>query len=160
MIKSLRKLADLVGRSDTAVRAWVKRDDWPFSRIAPWPDDQLDAIRDWAAKLQENRAVPVPIGDPITRKLKARLMLARIQKLEAECKQLAARTGEYTLRSDYTADVVRRIHEVKGELLNPARLVASLNPFLTDLAHTAAVDEAIRRWGRDICETFSGQKRS
>lgn len=43
--KSIRRLARHLGRSDTAVRKWMKREDWPFPRTPPWDIKQVQA---WA----------------------------------------------------------------------------------------------------------------
>ena len=48
-IVSIRKLAQKVGKSHTAVRSWLKHDEWPFRRTPPWDLADVPTIREWAA---------------------------------------------------------------------------------------------------------------
>lgn len=43
--KSIRGLAKALGKSDTAVRKWMMREDWPFALNPPWDVGQ---VRAWA----------------------------------------------------------------------------------------------------------------
>lgn len=47
--RSVRELAQRVGKSHTAVAGWLKDDRWTFSRQGPWNAGTIEQIRIWAA---------------------------------------------------------------------------------------------------------------
>ena len=92
LAKSIRSLAALVGRSESAVRKWVAHPEWRFSTTPPW---DVARVKAWAeivlhpdpaanfrkkAKAAEGGTGEFAELGPVG-KLRCQLMIARIKRL-------------------------------------------------------------------------------
>lgn len=116
-------LAREIGVASNTVSRWTRRSDWTFGG-APWHRADLDAIREWASNLRENRNASGRTLTAEERAERVALVQARRKKIEIERKILAK---EYIRRADVEKRMLGAIHAVKGGLLQlprnlPARL--------------------------------------
>ena len=84
---SVRKLADRLELSHTAVNGYVKRNDWPFNRKGPWRESQVPEIQRWAADTLEKRAGPDEESGDETKKLRKDKLREEVRKLRANADQ-------------------------------------------------------------------------
>lgn len=45
LVRSIRSLARHVGKAESTVRKWIRREDWPFALLPPW---NVERVRVWA----------------------------------------------------------------------------------------------------------------
>lgn len=124
MITSGRKLATAVGVSESTIREYLAREDWPFRRRPPWPAEDAARVRTWArTTLSPNPAnldaLPGHDGglealrrNPLNA-AKLRLTLTRTEMLSLQKAILAA---EVVPRRDVEDALVRRVHAVRSAL--------------------------------------------
>jgi hypothetical protein len=89
-----RALAKALNVSDSTVREYLKREDWPVKRrSAPWPAADVATIAAWRTMLQEDRSRSVepetgPDGRPVVnvdrilKTARAKLVTAQYKRLE------------------------------------------------------------------------------
>jgi hypothetical protein len=54
--RNQQHLADAVGVAKSTLSGWLRRDDWPVRRKAPWSQRDFEAIQQWRRQLQEDRS--------------------------------------------------------------------------------------------------------
>ncbi|HUX03167.1 MAG TPA: hypothetical protein VMY35_19570, partial [Phycisphaerae bacterium] len=134
--KSIRSLAKLVGRSESAVRKWVARSDWPVSRTGPWAASDIRRIRAWMdvmlkpdpAAAYRKRAKAADAGTGEFRSMGA-LERARIQAtLERALyirQKRMSEAGELHSVADCQRHRLQQIMEVRNRLMEIPRSMAS-----------------------------------
>lgn len=140
---SIRQLGKAVGRSDTTIRKWLKRRDFPVQREAPWSEDDVKELKVWAeVSLSPNRADPDWKGrtsaEPPTDEQDKDYWLMRkyrAQALEQEGELLA------------TADVMRAWTQTKAEERDQWLMLAASAQGLLGLTdeQTKQLDDFVRQ---------------
>lgn len=139
---SIRQLAKAVKRSDTTVRKWLLRKDFPVTREGPWSEDEIKEIRLWAeTTLSPNRADPQWKGrtlEPPTDQQDKDYWLMR--KYRAQALQ---QEGELVA----TADVMRAWVQTKAEERDVWLMLPSSVQGLLGLGdeQTKQLDEFVRQ---------------
>jgi hypothetical protein len=157
--KTLRSLARLTGRSLSAVRKWVERDDWPFTRTGPW---DVEKVKVWhelyvggdpEAKFQKRaRAIEAGTGDfrelsPI-KKAQLQYIIERALSVRQRREQDA---GKLHNAVECRERRLRQILAAKARLEELPRMLANT---LVGLA-TAEIESKLAGEIRTILEDFS-----
>lgn len=129
MVKSLRQLAVLCGRSHQAVAMWTRHDDWPVSRVPPWSQQDVAKIlafrdivlrRDTAAEYRRQAAAASEgRGEfahmSLHNRARTQVLIERAltlrQRREIEARRMVR-------REEVEEMVLREIHLVKNVLLS------------------------------------------
>ena len=165
--RSQSQLAAAMDVSRNTVTKWVKREDWPVSRRAPWSWTDVHKIREWRrglsgaaereaeAESETDNGVLEALQASPERLAKLRLMLTRREILELD---RGIKAGEFVKLADVEAVRVARIHAVKTMLLTQRQRVehrvrAVVKSEKTISKITAIIDDEARR----ILRTFAGQ---
>lgn len=131
--KSIRGLARKVGRAESTVRKWIRRDNWPFSLEPPW---RVVRVKAWmeihlkpdpaAAYHRKVKDVEAGIGEfsPMGPMNKARMQTAIERALYIRQERLT-RAGKLIDAEVAQRHRLRQIHAVKGLLLALPRSVAN-----------------------------------
>ncbi|HUX03160.1 MAG TPA: hypothetical protein VMY35_19535, partial [Phycisphaerae bacterium] len=158
--KSIRSLAKLVGRSESAVRKWLDRSDWPFSRTGPW---DVQRVRAWmdiqlkpdpaAAYRRRAKAAEAGTGEFRTVGLleKARIQATIERALYLQMKR-KAEAGELHATADCERHRLRQIMEVRNRLMELPRSMAAGLVGLSAEEIEAALEQAMRA----IVDEFAG----
>lgn len=133
MAKSIRDLARKVGRAESTVRKWIRREDWPFSLEPPW---RVERVKAWMeihlkpdpaeAYHRKAKAAEAGIGEfsPMGPLTKARMQQA-IERALYIRQERQARAGKLIDAEDAQRHRLRQIHAVKGLLLALPRSLAN-----------------------------------
>lgn len=89
-VKSMKALAELVGRDRGQVSRWTKREDWPFSPRAPWVRADVPKIIRWVADTLERTGGAKEADDAVGGEADPDSIAAlKKQKLREEIRRLA-----------------------------------------------------------------------
>jgi len=153
---SIRGLARQVGRSESTVRKWIKRPDWPFGPRAPWVVDKVQGWmalylgRDPAARYHaaQKGLGPKPLSELEAARTANQLEAAAIRRLHREETEGLLHNVEECRRRR-----LRQIHAVKGALRGLPR---SIGPELVGLSRPK-IERLLRERLRGILEGFAGE---
>lgn len=156
---SIRALAPAVGRSPSAVRKWIGREDWPFALEPPWEvrkvkawmeihlkADPAVAYRKKAKAIAEGRGEFGKLGPEGKAKLQyqyERTLLVRQRRL--------IEAGKLHDVEKCQQRRVRQIHEVRSALMAMGRSLA--NSLVGEDAET--IEATINERCEQICEEFA-----
>jgi hypothetical protein len=150
--ETLRSLARQVNRSPSAVRKWMDRSDWPFSRTGPW---DVVRVRAWmdiqlkpdpaAAYRKRAKAAEAGTGEfhnagPLE---KARIQATIERALYIRQKRLAE-SGELHSKADCDRHRLQQIMEVRNRLMDIPRSMASGLSMQTAEVVEQILDRAMR----------------
>ncbi len=125
-----RELARKVGRSESTVRKWIRRGDWPFPTEGPW---EVARVKEWMAlQLKPDNAKPYrerekqgkAIRDQTSEMTRAKTALVLERAAEAKMRRLELE-GSLHDSADCRRRRLAQIHAVKGALLGLARSVSA-----------------------------------
>jgi hypothetical protein len=151
-----------VGRSESAVRKWLRDSRWPFARTAPWPPEQVREMKAWAKMYLSHdpaddyhaalRNLAPGAERPLSRNEQAKLayMIERAMYVKLRRQREA---GELHSVAECQQRRLRQIYEVKSRLLELPRALAGV------LAQRAApeIEAALRQQLLAIIEEFAGE---
>ena len=123
---SIRDLARKVDRNESAIRKWMKREDWEFGKKGPW---KVKDIKEWMEDYLDEEAV---VASKKSAKKKADLgPLTKARKEAAEERTLLTRqrrlveSGDLISKKAVQARDLRKIQAVKSALLALPRSIAN-----------------------------------
>ncbi|MBI5863719.1 MAG: hypothetical protein HZB38_04275 [Planctomycetes bacterium] len=160
MITSGRKLATAIGVSESTVREYLARADWPFARRPPWAAADVARIRSSAqATLSPNPAtlhethghdggMEALRRNPLSA-AKLRLTLTRAEMLNLQRAILAA---EMVPRREVEDALVRRVHAARSAFQALPRQLAGRLVGRNENEIEHALDDAIRAVLLEISE--------
>lgn len=164
------QLAAVMNVSRKTINEWIKRDDWPARRRAPWSWADVHKIREWrkgldgAAEREADQADSADTGgNGVLQALQAspeRLAKLRLHLVKREILELdrAIKAGEYVKLADVEAGRVARIHAVKTMLLNQRqRVELRVRTVVKNEKTIAKIGAIIDAEARRILKTFAGQ---
>lgn len=132
LVKSVRALAGLVGRSESAVRKWTRHPRWCFSRRGPWTRDDVRMIRGWADRYLQHdpaadyheRIAEVPgVERPLSRMEQAKLAYF-VERAMSLKQRREIEKGLLHVAKTCEANILRVVLDVKSRLLAMPRTVA------------------------------------
>jgi hypothetical protein len=152
MITSGRKLAKQLKVSESTVREYLARDDWPFSRRPPWADGDVPKMRSWGrTTLSPNPATLDAVdgrGDGLDALRRNPLSAAKLKRTLTRAEMLtlqkAILAAEMVPRRDVETALVRRVHAVKSAFQALPRQMAGQLVGCSENQIETALDDAIR----------------
>jgi len=160
---NITELAAALGRTESAIRKWLKRGDWPFGLAPPWP---LDAIREWAEGLApdpsaESRAErrtgrpPDPeVAAQIRAERQAKLRLLKERGLKMALERRKAE-GELVNAQERLEQELRALHALKAGLLELSRSLSARICEVTGYRDRHPVEVLIDRRVRELLDAFA-----
>lgn len=132
-VKTIRDLAAQLGVTNPVIVAYTKRDDWPFSRRAPWPASDIAKMHRWRAEVlsrkKDDNDEPKPGTVAHLRKTKVEIEI-RAATAKAETAELenARSRGEMLFVADVKKWIAEHVTRLRNKLLGlPAAIVPALN---------------------------------
>lgn len=156
---SIRALARVVGRSPSAVRKWIPREDWPFGLVPPWDVEHVKAwmeihLKADPAAAYRKRAKAAEDGRGEFSKLgpmgKAKLQYQIERTLLVHQRRLIE-AGKLHNVEQCQQRSLRQIHEVRSALMAMGRSLA--NSLVGEDAET--IEGVINDRCEQICEEFA-----